>query len=108
MKIGAKRTARGQEYRCIDTELYLTLDERYVDLFVLESECATCGRRYTFKTTRNQIKRGKLNRRCEMHRRPGHTVERERAWREIRAKRERRRRQARVELPPGVRAILYG
>lgn len=72
----------GQQYKAVSHDWHETRAGREVRLLVVETECPTCGRAFRFKTTQTLFKRGKLTRRCPIHRRPGLTVESERKWRE--------------------------
>jgi hypothetical protein len=94
---------RGQRYEVVDVHPHQTRDGRLVPLLRVCSHCADCSEPFEFSATASMIRRGvPLNRRCELHRRPGVPVNptarrRPRSWRAEprragKSKREERRR----------------
>lgn len=71
MKVGHEFTSRGQRFRCIGSEDYLTLRDQLVDLIKLEAVCADCRRRYSLKASMAAIRRSNLKRRCDQCKAPG-------------------------------------
>jgi hypothetical protein len=65
---------RGQRYDCVGVTNHETRDRRWVNLLVLESKCADCGRGFFMKATQTNVTRRELTRRCERCRRPGKPV----------------------------------
>lgn len=71
MKVGHEFTSRGQRFRCVGSEEYLTLRDQWIDLIKLESVCADCRRRYSLKASMAAIRRSNLKRRCDQCKAPG-------------------------------------
>lgn len=71
MKVGHEFTSRGQRFRCVGSEDYLTLRGQLVDLIKLESVCADCQRFYPLKASMSAIRRSNLKRRCDRCKAPG-------------------------------------
>jgi hypothetical protein len=67
---------RGQRYEIVDVHTHRTRDDRLIPLHRLRSNCAECGRAFEFSVKPSTIQRGQgLNRRCDLHRRPGVPVD---------------------------------
>ncbi len=65
---------RGQIYERTLDRLHLTRDGRLVLVAGLRSRCATCGRSFEFTATEHAIAKGWVNRRCQVHKKPGSKV----------------------------------
>lgn len=71
MKIGHEFTSRGQRFRCLGTEDYLTLRDEWIELIKLEAACADCRRSFSLKASMTAIRRANLKRRCDRCKSPG-------------------------------------
>jgi hypothetical protein len=75
MEINQQFKFRGQRYVCAGYQDHETLDGRWVELLVLDSECPDCGSDFRLLATRTNAKCRQITRRCEECRRPGVPVE---------------------------------
>lgn len=73
-EIGATRRRKGQKYRCIDVEPYVTRFGFEIGLLVIESDCPDCGRRFRCKCSKTNMRNGQVNRRCDRCKAPGKAV----------------------------------
>ncbi|PDT87468.1 hypothetical protein CO669_25210 [Bradyrhizobium sp. Y36] len=65
--------SRGRQYQILGTKDHWTRDGRYVEMIRYQSTCAEtcCGRTFRALTTKSRIRKGQLNKRCELHHAPG-------------------------------------
>lgn len=63
--------SRGQRFRCVGVEDYLTLRDEWIELIKLEGACADCRRPYSLKASMTAIRRANLKRRCDRCKSPG-------------------------------------
>lgn len=65
--------SRGRQYRILGTKDHWCRDGRYVEMIRYESACAEprCKRIFTALTTKTRLRRGQLNKRCDLHHAPG-------------------------------------
>lgn len=65
--------SRGRQYQILGTKDHWCLDGRYVEMIRYQSVCAEPGCRRIFMalTTKTRLRRGQLNKRCELHHAPG-------------------------------------
>lgn len=65
--------SRGHQYRILGTKDHWCRDGRYVEMIRYESVCAEpgCKRIFTALTTKTRLRRGQLNKRCDLHHAPG-------------------------------------
>lgn len=65
--------SRDRQYRILGTKDHWCRDGRYVEMIRYESVCAEPGCKRTFMalTTKTRLRRGQLNKRCELHHAPG-------------------------------------
>lgn len=71
MKVGHEFTSRGQRFRCVGSEDYLTLRGEWIELIKLEAACADCRRSFSLKAAMTAIRRANLKRRCDRCKSPG-------------------------------------
>jgi hypothetical protein len=75
VKIGSSVKKDRQRYYYVGFEDYENRFGHCSELIVLRSRCAECGAPFRFMTTPGQIKRRALNRRCDVHKKPGVPVQ---------------------------------
>ncbi|OPY95753.1 hypothetical protein A5906_07225 [Bradyrhizobium sacchari] len=65
--------SRGRPYQILGPKDHWMRDGRYVEMIRYQSVCAEPGCKRTFiaLTTKTRIRRGQLNKRCELHHAPG-------------------------------------
>lgn len=65
--------SRGRPYQILGTKDHWTRDDRYVELIRYQSVCAEHGCNSIFRalTTKSRVRKGQLNKRCELHHAPG-------------------------------------
>ncbi|GMO78877.1 hypothetical protein BwSH20_29550 [Bradyrhizobium ottawaense] len=65
--------SRGRQYQILGTQDHWTQDDRYVEMIRYQSVCAEpgCDRTFRALTTKSRIRKGQLNKRCELHHAPG-------------------------------------
>ncbi|UPJ76169.1 hypothetical protein [Bradyrhizobium sp. 187] len=70
---GRSFKSRGRRYQILGTKDHWTRDGRYVEMIRYQSACAepSCNRTFTALTTKSRIRKGQLNKRCELHHAPG-------------------------------------
>ncbi|WOH55289.1 hypothetical protein [Bradyrhizobium sp. BWC-3-1] len=70
---GRSFKSRGRPYTILGTKDHWTRDDRYVEMISYQSVCAEpgCGRTFRALTTKSRIRKGQLNKRCELHHAPG-------------------------------------
>lgn len=70
---GRSFKSRGRQYRILGTKDHWCRDGRYLELIRYQSICAEpgCKRIFTALSTKTRVRRGQLNKRCELHHAPG-------------------------------------
>ncbi|MCK1305011.1 MULTISPECIES: hypothetical protein [unclassified Bradyrhizobium] len=70
---GRSFKSRGRPYQILGTQDHWTRDDRYVEMIRYQSACAEAGCQRIFRalTTKSRIRKGQLNKRCELHHAPG-------------------------------------
>jgi hypothetical protein len=70
---GRRFKSRGQSYEIAGLKDYWTRDDRYIEMVRYKSVCAHPGCRRIFEalTTKSRLRRGQLNKRCQLHHAPG-------------------------------------
>lgn len=65
--------SRGRQYQILGTKDHWTRDGRYVEMIRYQSVCAEpgCDRTFRALSTKSRIRKGQLNKRCELHHAPG-------------------------------------
>jgi hypothetical protein len=97
----------GQKYRYDGLSEYMTQREdppRYVYLARVTTRCADCGQAFEFKTTKSNLHAGALNRRCDLHKKPGDPVDRNLAAKRRRLLQRRKPRRLRPVKPQSAPA----
>ncbi|KRP85950.1 hypothetical protein AOQ73_36335 [Bradyrhizobium pachyrhizi] len=70
---GRRFKARGQSYEILGAKEHWTRDERLIEMIRYRSVCAHpgCKRVFDAVTTKSMVRRGRLNKRCQLHHAPG-------------------------------------
>lgn len=70
---GRSFKSRGRPYQILGTKDHWTRNDRYVEMIRYQSSCAEpgCQRIFRALTTKSRIRKGELNKRCELHHAPG-------------------------------------
>ncbi|MDI3560214.1 hypothetical protein [Bradyrhizobium sp. Arg816] len=65
--------SRGRPYQIVGPKDHWTRDGRYVEMIRYQSICAEpgCDRTFRALSTKSRIRKGQLNKRCELHHSPG-------------------------------------
>jgi|GEM_PF-3988703 len=65
--------SRGRPYQILGTKDHWTRDDRYVEMIRYQSVCAEpgCKRIFQALATKSRVRKGQLNKRCQVHHAPG-------------------------------------
>jgi len=65
--------SRGRPYQLLGTKDHWCRDGRYVEMIRYQSVCAEpgCARIFRALATKSRVRKGELNKRCELHHAPG-------------------------------------
>lgn len=65
--------SRGRQYQIIGLKDHWCRDSRYVEMIRYQSVCAEPGCKRVFQalSTKTRVRKGQLNKRCELHHAPG-------------------------------------
>ena len=72
--IGATARRKGQIYRCVGVQPYVTRFGAEIGLLVIESDCPDCGQWFRAKCSKTSMHRGQVRRRCDRCKAPGKAV----------------------------------
>ena len=79
MQIGDKIEISGHAFKCVAYTPHISESGRESIWLVMAGRCAECGARFKCTISRTQLIAGKINRRCDIHKRPGVVVDRRRS-----------------------------